>query len=749
MKNKDSYTHVRGESLFVDDINVRQGTLYGIVFDSPVAHGKIKRVDYTKAKALKGVEAILTYKDIPGDNQIGAIIQDEPLFADKEVHFQGQPIAFIIAKSVAIAKKARRLIEIEIEELPAITTAKEAYDRGLFINSPRTFNLGDVDNAFGKCKYVFEGNTFTNGQEHLYLETQGAYAYPMENGNIKIISSTQGPTSVQKITARVLRCAMHKIEVEVIRLGGGFGGKEDQGTPWAVMAALGVVVLNKPVKLILERDDDMRITGKRHPYESFYKIGLDENLKITAFEVNYLQNSGAAADLSPAIAERTLFHGTNSYFIKNVKLTVNSCKTNLPPNTAFRGFGGPQGMFVIEAAIAHAANNLGVPVYKIQEANLLEENDIFPYGQIAKHVEIKRTWNQLKSEFDFGKKINEIEEYNENHDSTKKGFSLMPITFGISFTNTMMNHARALVHVYQDGSVGISTGAVEMGQSVNTKLIQIAASKFGISTSKIKIETTNTTRVANTSPTAASATTDLNGKALLKACDAIQDRLETVASRVLKVDKESIFFNDDMVYINSDKSPLSWDKLIKEAFARRINLSENAHYSTPEIYFDKTKEKGHPFAYHVYGTALTIVNVDTLRGTYEIESVDIVHDFGKSLNIGIDIGQVEGALIQGIGWMTMEEIAYNSDGKLLSNSLSTYKVPDIYSVPKTINTIALETRGIIEPVMKSKAVGEPPLMYGIGAYFALQNAIKSFNPDCNLKFDAPLTPEKVLMSLYE
>jgi len=749
MKNKDSYTHVRGESLFVDDINIRQGTLHGIVYDSPVAHGKIKNIDYSLAEKMDGVIKILSYKDILGENQIGAIIPDETLFAEEELHYQGQAIAFIIAESVAIAKKAKELIKIEIEEFDAITTAKEAYEKGLFINSPRTFNLGEVDDAFKKCKYVFEGEAFSNGQEHLYLETQSAYAYPMENGNIKIISSTQGPTSVQRIAAQVLGYAMHKIEVEVIRLGGAFGGKEDQATPWAVMVALAVAILNKPVKFILERHDDMRMTGKRHPYQSFYKIGLDEALKIKAFQVNYLQNSGAACDLSPAIAERTLFHGTNSYFVENAKLSVHSCKTNLPPNTAFRGFGGPQGMFVIEAAIAKAAIELQLHPSIIQEKNLLKENDIFPYGQKAEKVQIKNTWNQLKIQFKFDERIKEIAAFNKKNTSSKKGFSMMPVSFGISFTNTMMNHARALVHIYQDGSVGISTGAVEMGQSINTKMLQIAAIKFGINTDKIKIETTNTTRVANTSPTAASATTDLNGKALSMACDAIKKRLISVASKLLKEEKETIFFKDNFIYINEKRSSLSWDKLIFNAFTQRVNLSEKAHYSTPRIHFDKSKEKGHPFAYHVYGTAFTVVEIDCLRGTYIVESVDIVHDFGKSMNIGIDVGQVEGALVQGIGWVTMEEISYNSKGKLLSDSLSSYKIPDIFSAPKNINTIALETEGHEMAILKSKAVGEPPLMYGIGTFFAIQNAIQEFNPNYKAKFNAPMTPEKVLLALYE
>ena len=749
MKNIDSFTHVRGESLFVDDLMIRQDTLFGLCFDAPKAHGKIISVDYSKAENLEGVEKIFTYKDVLGENQIGGIIPDEPLWAENEVHFWGQPIAFIVAKTAAIAKKARALITIEIEELPVITTAKEAKEKGSFINEPRSFNLGNTKNSFENCEYVFEGETFTNGQEHLYLETQGCYVVPQENGSIKITSSTQGPTQVQKTAAKVLGLPMHKIEVDVIRLGGGFGGKEDQATPWAVMAAVAVQHLNKPVKYILNRHDDLRMTGKRHPYSSTFKIGLSKDLKIKAFEAEFLQNSGAAADLSPAIAERTLFHATNSYFIKNVKTTVYSCKTNLPPNTAFRGFGGPQGMFVIESAIAKAADKIGIDKSKIQEANLLDENDEFSYGQIATEVQAKKTWFYAKEKFKLEKLEKEIKDFNKENHHFKKGISLMPIAFGISFTNTPMNHARALIHIYQDGSVGVSTGAVEMGQSVNTKMLQVAQDILGITVDKVKLETTNTTRVANTSPSAASSTADLNGKAVEMACNSLVERLTKVAAKMLSINEQNISFKENFVFVDDKKSSVSWDALITQAMLERIALSENAHYATPIIHFDKSKEKGHPFAYHVYGTAITTVTVDCLRGIYEIDSVKIVHDFGKSMNIGIDIGQVEGALAQGIGWMTLEEISYNSDGRLLSNALSTYKVPDIFSSPKTIETIPLETDGNELAIKKSKAVGEPPLMYGIGAYFAIQQAVKEFNPNYKLKFDAPFTPEKVLMSLYE
>ncbi|MDG2194542.1 MAG: molybdopterin-dependent oxidoreductase [Polaribacter sp.] len=749
MKNIDSYTHVRGESLFVDDLITRQDTLQGLVFDSPKAHGKITSIDYSKAKNLKGVVNIFTHKDILGENQIGGIIPDEPLWAENEVHFCGQPIAFIVAETELIAKKARALISIEIEELPIITTAKEAKEKGSFINAPRSFNLGNTKTSFDACDYVYEGKTFTNGQEHLYLETQGCYVVPLENGNIKITSSTQGPTQVQKTAAKVLGIPMHKIEVDVIRLGGGFGGKEDQATPWAVMAAVAVQHLNKPVKFMLNRHDDLRMTGKRHPYESTFKIGLTKDLKINAFEAEFLQNSGAAADLSPAIAERTLFHATNSYFIPNVHTTVLSCKTNLPPNTAFRGFGGPQGMFVIEAAIAKAANALKIDKRLIQEANLLAENDEFSYGQIATQVEAKSSWTTAKEQFKLEQLEQEIDDFNQKNFLSKKGISVMPIAFGISFTNTPMNHARALVHIYQDGSIGVSTGAVEMGQGVNTKMLQVAAEILGVHQSKVKLETTNTTRVANTSPTAASSTADLNGKAVEMACNLLIERLTKVASKMLSVAEKEIVFREDRVFINTKKSTLLWEEVIAQAMLQRIALSENAHYATPIIHFDKTVEKGHPFAYHVYGTAITTITLDCLRGTYEVDAVKIVHDFGKSMNLQIDIGQVEGALAQGIGWMTLEEIAYNNEGRLESNALSTYKVPDIFSAAKTIDIIPLKTAGNTLAIKKSKAVGEPPLMYGIGAYFAIEHAVKAFNPNYLSKFHAPFTPEKVLTGLYE
>lgn len=749
MKNTDTFRHLRGESVYLDDIPEISGTLHAIVYDSPIAHGKIKSIDYSKAEKLPGVVKILTYKDIPGENQIGAIIQDEELFAEKEVHFIGEPIALIVAESKRIARDAKKLINAGFEELPAVITPEEAKEKGSFIAPPRIFKIGSSENGIKKSKYIFQGIAETGGQEHLYLETQGSYAVPKENGQITLYSSTQGPTAVQQICSRVLGIPMNMIEVDVRRLGGGFGGKEDQATPWAVMVSLAAHLLNKPVKITLSRHDDLRMTGKRHPYKANYKIGLSEDFKIQFYEVEFLQDAGAAADLSPAITERTLFHATGSYFIPNTEITVYSCKTNLPPNTAFRGFGGPQGFFAIEAAIQFVADKLNVPAHKIQEINLIKDGDEFPYGQIAENSEALNSWNTANKNFNIESTYQEIQKFNKENKKFKKGMSVTPLCFGISFTNTGLNQARALIHIYTDGSIGISTGAIEMGQGVNTKMKQVAANIFSVTVNRIKVETTNTTRVANTSPTAASSGADLNGKAVETASKKLLKRLIQTAAEILNSEEKNIEIKDEFILLNGKKTELSWDKLVNDAYWKRVKLSEKAHYATPEIHFDKTKEKGHPFAYHVYGTAITTAVVDTTRGTYEIEKVDIVHDFGKSMNILLDKGQIEGALIQGIGWLTVEEIRFNDKGQLLANALSTYKIPDIHSVPKEVNILELETEGAKHAILKSKAVGEPPFIYGTGSFFAVQNAIKAYNPDFNPDYIAPITHEKVLMSLYQ
>ena len=748
MKNIDSKSHVRGESVYLDDVPLIYETLFACVYDSPIAHGKLQNIDTTEAEKCAGVVKIITAKDLIGDNEIGNILHDEPLLADNEVHFCGMPIVLVLAETEEQARASAKKIHAEIEPLEIITDAREAQAKNELIAPPKHFKLGDSEKAFLNCEHIFEGRADVNGQEHLYIETQGAYSIPTEQGGLKIYSSTQGPTAVQRAVSRVTALPMHQIEVDVTRLGGGFGGKEDQANAWAALCAVGTQLTKRPVKYALHRMEDMRMTGKRHPYSADYKIGLDKDLKIIAYEVVFYQNAGASCDLSLPVLERTLFHCTNSYFIPNVSATAYSCRTNLPPNTAFRGFGGPQGMFVIESAIAHAADKLGVSKDEIQRKNLIKNGDEFPYGQIAESEAIS-SWTQADEKYDFAKLKNEAAEFNKQNKLIKKGVALMPVCFGISFTKTAMNQARSLVHVYTDGSVAVSTGAVEMGQGVNTKIAQVAANVFSLPIERVKIHTTNTLRIANTSPTAASAAADLNGKATEIACETILQRLKEVAAPLVEAESaDDVSFKNGFVFRNGEATDFDWITIVNEAHLTRVNLSEHAHYATPGLSFDWSVAKGHPFAYHVYGVGIVGATVDCLRGIYTIDYVKACHDFGSSMNTSVDFGQIEGGIVQGIGWMTMEEIFYDTEGKLRSNALSTYKIPDIYSVPKTIDFIPLETERKNLAIFNSKAVGEPPLMYGIGAYFAIREAVKAFNSESSPEFDAPFTPEKVLMNLY-
>ncbi|MFY8001808.1 MAG: xanthine dehydrogenase molybdopterin binding subunit [Candidatus Kapaibacteriota bacterium] len=748
-KHFDAARHVSGLSQFLDDMSVPEGTLHAAVFYAKTAHGHIKSLNIALALAHKGVHAVLTASDIRGENQIGGIIPDEPLLADGDVHFWGQPIAVVVAETAALAREAALSIECDIEALPVITDPREAAAQGQLIMPARTVETGDVDAVWSECDIVIEDKAESGGQEHLYLETQGAFAVPTEGGGVRIVSSTQGPTAVQRAAAKVLGLPMHLIEVDVLRLGGGFGGKEDQATPWAIMAAMAALKLNRAVKLTLPRQEDMRMTGKRHPYSSDFKIGLTKAGKILALEATFYQDAGAAADLSPAVLDRTLFHCTNSYFIPNVRAIGISCRTNVPPNTAFRGFGGPQGMFLIEAAIYRAAEAMGVEASVIQRVNLLRDGDTFPYGQVTERCQAERTWDETAQTFALEAAQKRITDFNAQNILYKKGIAVMPICFGISFTNTMMNQASALVHIYSDGSVSISTGAVEMGQGVNTKIAQTAMAIFGLPEERIKVQTTNTSRAANTSPTAASAGADLNGKATEIACVGLRERLLALARTELRCEEQdTLTFHQEKIWHNGVETSLTWNMLVQTAFFQRIKLSEQAQYATPLIHFDKTTMKGRPFAYHVYGTAIFEVTVDCLRGVYEVESVQAVHDFGQSFNHTVDLGQAEGGIMQGIGWMTMEEVIYDRNGRLLTDALSTYKIPDIYAAPKRIDVRFLENSENPMGIMNSKAVGEPPFMYGIGAYFALMNALKAFRPDKRLLLKAPMSPERVLMELY-
>jgi xanthine dehydrogenase large subunit len=748
-KHIDSHLHVRGESQYVDDVPPPPGMLHAAVFGSPVAHGTITRLAAGAARTAPGVVAVLTAADIPGVNRFGPIIEDEQLLVEREVCFIGHPIALVVARTAHQARQARELIEVAIDGLPVVVDPREAYAHGDLIHPQRTMAAGDVAAAWSDCDVVVEGRCEIGGQEHLYLETQRTRAVPREDGAMQVFSSTQGPAAVQHVVAAVLGRPMHKVEVDVKRLGGGFGGKEDQATHWAAMAALAADRLQAPVELVLNRLDDIRMTGKRHPYSADFKIGLTAAGKIRAFDATFYQNSGAFADLSSPVLARTLFHAAGAYFIPNMRVTAAACRTNLQPHTAFRGFGGPQGMYVIEAAINKAADAMGIDAAEIQRANLLRDGDRFHYGQVAERCRAERTWDELAAVFGVSALRQRVAEHNRHTFAVKKGCAMMPVCFGISFTKSHLNQGNALVHVYTDGSVGVTTGGIEMGQGISSNVAAVVARTFGIARRRVRVESTNTTRVANMSPSAASATTDLNGNAAIIAVDTILAGMrEVVAAKLDAAEPSAVSVVDEQVHVAGAPAGMSWTELVDLTYHARKRLSAHGYYTTPGIHYDEQREHGHPFAYHVYGTAVFEVTVDCLRGTYAVDQVKIVHDLGRTINPTVDRGQVEGGLAQGMGWMTMEDLQWDADGRCLSHALSTYKAPDVYFMPDDMAVQFLEPEHNPHGPLGAKAVGEPPLMYGIGVYFALRNAIKAFRPGADVTLDTPMTPERLLLALH-
>ncbi len=747
MRNFDTTGHALGTSLFIDDLPEPAGLLHAAPVCSEVAHGRLVAIETSVARAAEGVARVLVAADIPGQNQIGGIVEDEPLLAEGEVHFVGQPVAAVLATSRRAAALAASRVAVDIEPGEPVLDPREAARLGYLIAPSRTICCGDVDAVWEACAVVVEGVAETGGQEHFYLETQGAMAVPLERGRLRIFSSTQAPAAVQRAVSRVLDVPMNMVEVEVARLGGAFGGKEDQATPWAAIAALGARVTGHPVKLVLSRHDDLRMTGKRHPYSSDYRLGLAADGRILAYEVVLHQNSGAAADLSTAILERSLLHATGPYLVPNARITGHCCRTDLPPFTAFRGFGGPQAMFVIEAALDHGARVLGMDPWAVRRRNLLTDGDSLPFGMRVERCRAARCFDDAVERYGFRERREDVRRFNAGHALVKRGVSAVPICFGISFTNTQLNQAGALVHVYTDGSVSVNTGAVEMGQGVNTKLLVVVARTLGIPPDLVTIENTNTSRVANTSPTAASSGADMNGAAAKLACERIRARLLGVAARKLGAAEEELSIQDGAIVRGDAASGLDWAQVVRAAYASRVNLSAQAHFATPGIGYDKIRERGTPFSYHVWGAAISEVTLDCLRGTYTFDRVMVTHDAGRSLDELVDRGQVEGALLQGIGWLTMEEVVFGGDGRLLTDTLSTYKVPDLFSAPQ-VDVAFLEDADNPSAPLSSKAIGEPPFLYGIGTYLALIDAMRAYRPEREIDHIAPLTCERVLLFLH-
>ncbi len=751
MKPRDTELHVRGTAQFIDDLPEPEGVVHAAVFGAPVAHGRLLAIETHGADSMPGVLGVLTASDIPGENQIGHIIADEPLLANETIEYYQQPLAVVLALSATQARRAARRIRANLEPLTPVLDLDEALRLKQIIGKERVFETGNVERAWNECALIVEGQVESGFQEHVYLEPQSALALPLEGGRLKVYTSTQSPTAVQRTIARVLGCSMNAVEVEVMRLGGGFGGKEEQANSWASLAALAAYRFKRPVKLILNRAEDISMTGKRHPYRAHFKLGIDSKYKIRAYTVELYQNAGAFCDLSPAILERSLFHATNSYYIPNARLKAVSLKTNIPPNTAFRGFGAPQSMFVIETALSEAARQMGITTAALQEANLIQKGEPFPYGMQQKDQQPLACWRKLQTDFRVADLRKRIEAFNQTHSWQKKGLALMPICFGISFTTTWMNQASALVNIYTDGSISINTGAVEMGQGVHAKLRQIAATIFGIESTRIFIEATNTSRIANSSPTAASTGPDLNGNATLMACEILKNRIIEVARRLLNAGATTtLSIANETICIDKTPTAMNWTELIQKSYWERVSLSAHAFYATPDIFFDRVTEKGRPFAYHVSGCSLTEITLDCLRGIFVIDSVSIVHDLGRPIDEIIDRGQIEGALLQGLGWISMEEILFDTKGYLLTPNLAKYKIPDIAFAPGrvVIHFAEIGEENSRDGILGSKAIGEPPFMYGIGLFFALKEAILAFNPRAQLANIAPLTHERILSALY-
>lgn len=745
MKNEDMNMHVRGTSRFVDDIPV-PGCLNAALYTSPVARGRIRALDISKAAAAPGVVAVYTHRDVPGLNQVGHVLKDQPLLAVDSVEYIGQPIALVVADTQRNAQRAVKLITADIEKLEAVFAPREAAAKGLIHGAKRVLVNGDPDAAFAKCKYVAQGRLASGPQEHFYFETQRALAEPGEHDTIKVHASAQSPGAFHRHIAEVLGIPMHKVELDIRRLGGGFGGKESTAV-WMVAPAMAAFILKRPVKLVLGRNEDIATTGKRHAYEYDYKLGLDAGGKILAYEIDLYQHAGACADISLAVLGRSFLHVSGSYSIPNIRITAVSCRTNIPPNNAFRGFGVPQGTFSIEAALGHAAELMGADVETVKRKNLVRDGDTLPYGVKLDSVNAVRCWETLDKKVNIAARRAAVLEYNKTHTGTKRGLSVVPVSFGISFAQMALNQATALVNVYVDGSVSVSTGAVEMGQGVNAKIRVVAARTLGANVDRVRVDTTNTSRIPNASPTSASSGADLNGMATKFACEKLYARLQAFAAKQLGADPSSVAIRDGVISVNGKPAELTWDKLVAAAQWARVDMSEHAFYATPNLHYDLATERGRPFAYYSYAASLTEVLLDCVRGTYTVESIDVVQDVGESLSPEVDLGQIHGAVVQGLGWATLEQIRYGADGKVLTG-VNAYKVPDIKFVPKHFDVTLLKDSSNPYAVCNSKAIGEPPFVHGLGAYFAILEALRSVRKDKPLP-SLPVTPEKAFMYLHE
>lgn len=719
-------SHVCGLSKFVGDIPKLKNELFLDLVLSTETHARILRIETDDALRIPEIVTILSYKDIPGRNVFGSVIQDQYLLAEKTVLYYGQPVLIIAAKDRASALEAKKLVRIEYDKLKPVLSVEEALQSRAFIGTEHSVGRGDIHDAFNRAENILRGQFYNGGQEHFYFEPHSSIAIPEENNCIKVISATQNPSEVQRVVADVLGISFNQVVVETKRLGGAFGGKESQGTQFAAMAALVAWITQRPARIILDRETDILCTGKRHPFLTKYRVGFGNSGVISGLETNLYPDGGYAADLSTSILDRAILHSENAYFIPNIMVKGITCRTNYAPNTAFRGFGAPQAMLVMESIVEDIANHLNIDAIEVRKANLygMGKNNITPYGQIFENNTLHRLFNQIEKDSDYKNRVSWIKNFNGEQNNKLRGISCTPLKFGISFTTKHLNQANSIVNIYTDGTIQVSTGGIEMGQGLNTKLIQIVADQFQISPDKIRIMPVSTEKNNNTSPTAASSGTDLNGFATINACKKLKERLAEFAG-----------------------GGIGFEEMVKKAYQSRVSLGEKGFYATPEIDFDWETGTGTPFFYYTCGCAVSEIEIDRYTGETKLIRTDILMDIGNSMNPGIDRGQIAGAFVQAVGWLTLEELKYSHDGILLSVSPSTYKIPSIHDLPEILNINFLENKENIGNISASKAVGEPPFMLGISVFCAIKNALAFVDKKLSRQLWAPATSEKILRLL--
>ncbi|MBT8084498.1 MAG: xanthine dehydrogenase molybdopterin binding subunit [Woeseia sp.] len=744
-----AHLHVSGEATYTDDIPEPRGTLHLAVGMSKHAHARLKRVDLAAVRSAPGVVDVMVAKDIPGTNNCGPVVQDDPILAPGIVQYVGQAVFAVAARTVDEARKAVALAEIEYEELAAILDPLTAVEKKSFVLPSETLERGDATSAIHEAPHRLQGRVELGGQDQFYLEGQIAMALPREDGDLFVYSSTQHPGEVQHLVAHAIGRQSKDVVVECRRMGGAFGGKESQPALIACIAGLMANRTNKPCKLRLDRDVDMVMTGKRHDFVIDYDVGFDDDGLIAGVEFMFASRCGMSADLSGAINDRTMFHCDNAYYLQNVKIVSHRCKTHTVSNTAFRGFGGPQGMYGIEYVIDEIARYLGMDALDVRRKNFygIGERDVTPYMQTVKDNILDEITTLLENRADYRARRALTDKFNAEHQHLKKGLALTPVKFGISFTATHLNQAGALLHVYSDGTVHLNHGGTEMGQGLFTKVAQVVADELQIDIDRIKITASDTSKVPNASATAASSGSDLNGKAAEAAARTVKQRMTRFAAEHFKVSEPDIYFQNNEVHVGNNV--LSFAELAHMAWFARVSLSSTGFYRTPKINYDRSTFSGRPFYYFAYGAAVAEVLVDVLTGEYRMLRVDILHDCGNSLNPAIDMGQIEGGFIQGVGWLTTEELCWNARGELTTHAPSTYKIPVCSDVPEEFNVEIFESgRNREDTVFRSKAVGEPPLMLSLSVFHALRDAVAATGAQgCRPPLRAPATPEAVLEAI--